>query len=76
MLERIPRDKFENGIYVFTNQNQREFKEIRSIKKKILKKRMRLLNSSEFQMGFTYLRIYKSKSERIQRDKEKILEKG
>jgi hypothetical protein len=39
---------------------------------------MRLLNSSEFQMGFTYLRIYKSKSERIQRDKinkEKILKK-
>ena len=40
---------------------------------------MRLLNSSEFQMGFTYLRIYKSKSERIQRDQitqEKILDKG
>jgi hypothetical protein len=27
-------------------------------------------------MGFTYLRIYKSKSERIQRDQEKIFEKG
>ena len=39
---------------------------------------MRLYNTRLFQMGFTYLRIYKSNSERIQRDKikkEKNVEK-
>ena len=40
---------------------------------------MRLKNTRLFQMGFTYLRIYKSKSERIQRDKitqKKLKKKG
>ena len=46
ILERIPRDKISNGIYVFTgftSQNQKEFKEIRSKKEKKCKKKYEAL---------------------------------